>query len=109
MRLRAIPLAAAALACLAGAVQARVMPPPLPPGSDRVRVEAGMHLEERKRHVRAHHHKLHHRKDVTRDDSIHGAPPAPATPIRTAAGAGARMIPPLAPRALPLSRRSTLT
>lgn len=61
-----------ALACLAGVAHAQVTPPPLPPGSHMVRPEPGMNEDERKRHVRAHHHKFHHGKDVTRDDSIHG-------------------------------------
>lgn len=61
-----------AAASLAGVAQAQVTPPPLPPGSNLVRVEPGLNEEERKRHVRAHHHKFHHGKDVTRDDSVHG-------------------------------------
>ena len=63
---------AAAVLCGAGAAVAQVTPPPLPPGSHLVRPEAGMDESERKRHVRAHHHKFHHKKDFTRDDSVHG-------------------------------------
>jgi hypothetical protein len=74
------PLAAVALIA-ASAVQAQaVKAPPLPPGSNMVRIEAGLNPEEKKRHVRAHHHKGHHKKDVHRDDSLpghsHGKPPA---------------------------------
>lgn len=62
-----------ALACLATAVGAEaVKPPPRPPGSHLVRTDPGMSEPERKRYVRAHHHKFHHGKDYTRDDSIHG-------------------------------------
>lgn len=61
-----------AAASLGGVAHAQVTPPPLPPGSNLVRVEPGLNEEERKRHVRAHHHKFHHGKDVTRDDSVHG-------------------------------------
>lgn len=68
----------AAVAALVGAAaalaQAAVTPPPLPPGASQVRVLAGLNDEERKRHVRAHHHKFHHKKDYTRDDSVHGDP-----------------------------------
>ena len=46
-----------------------VIPPPLPPGSAVVKVEPGMDKEERKREDRAHHHKGHFKKDITRDDS----------------------------------------
>lgn len=66
-------LAAATLGLCAGAALAQaVAPPPLPPGASRVRVEGGLHQEERKRHVRAHHHKFQHKKDYMRDDSVHG-------------------------------------
>ena len=62
-----------AAATLAGVAQAQtVAPPPLPPGSNLVRPEPGMNEDERKRYVRAHHHKMHHKKDYTRDDSEHG-------------------------------------
>jgi hypothetical protein len=62
-----------AAACLAGVAQAQtVTPPPLPPGSNLVRPEPGMNEDERKRYVRAHHHKFHHKKDYTRDDSVLG-------------------------------------
>jgi hypothetical protein len=62
------PLLLAALLPLA--VQAQpVKPPPLPPGSNLVRIEPGLNPDEKKRHIRAHHHKGHHKKDVTKDDS----------------------------------------
>jgi hypothetical protein len=55
-----------------------VTPPPLPPGSELVRPEGGLNEEERKRFVRAHHHKMHHRKDLSHDDSV--AEPAAGQP-----------------------------
>ena len=83
-----------AAASLAGAAQAQVTPPPLPPGSNLVRVEPGLNEEERKRHVRAHHHKFHHGKDPTRDDSVHGheslVPGAATRAVGTRAPAGVR-------------------
>jgi hypothetical protein len=63
-------LVLASVLLAAGVAQARVQPPPLPPGSDRVKPEAGLNEEERKRYVRAHHHKAHHKKDFTKDDSV---------------------------------------
>jgi hypothetical protein len=72
-----------------------VTPPPLPPGSNLVRPEAGMAEPERKRHVRAHHHKMHNKRDYTRDDSIHGpetevaAQPAAQRGMGAAPGQGA--------------------
>lgn len=73
MTTRCTRLAVLAAACIAGAVQAQaVTPPPLPIGSLQARPEPGMSEPERKRYVRAHHHKFHHKKDFTRDDSIHG-------------------------------------
>lgn len=68
---RAVLFAAASGAAALSAAQT-VAPPPLPPGSHLVRIEPGMNEDERKRSVRAHHHKFHHKKDYTRDDSIHG-------------------------------------
>ena len=68
---RAALLAASCGIAAAAAAQA-VAPPPLPPGHAMVRPELGMSEPERKRYVRAHHHKFHHKKDFTRDDSIHG-------------------------------------
>ena len=54
-------LALVAAALLAGAAHAQdVKAPPLPPGSHLVRLDPGMNEEERKRSVRAHHHKFHH-------------------------------------------------
>jgi hypothetical protein len=62
-----------ALLAAAFAVQAQgVRPPPLPPGSNLVNVEAGLNPREKKRSERAHHHKGHHRKDMHRDDSDRG-------------------------------------
>lgn len=93
----------AALACGSAASLAQVTPPPLPPGSHLVRPEPGMSEPERKRHVRAHHHKFHHKKDVTRDDSIHGHESEAL--VRTqggtagAAATGARPAAPSAPAA----------
>jgi hypothetical protein len=79
-----------AAACLAGLAQAQsVTPPPLPPGSHLVRPEPGMDESERKRHVRAHHHKFHHKKDVTRDDSVHGHESLVQTSVPAGAGGGA--------------------
>lgn len=70
------------------AVAQSIKPPPLPPGSNLVRPEAGLNVDERKRYVRAHHHKLHHNADYTRDDSL--APQGPAaTPLRGGAGGAA--------------------
>jgi hypothetical protein len=66
------------------AVAQTVKPPPLPPGSNLVRPEAGLNVEERKRYVRAHHHKLGQNVDYTRDDSI--APQGAATPAARAIG-----------------------
>ena len=66
--------AAAALAYSATASIAQtVTPPPLPPGSELVRPEGGLNEDERKRYVRAHHHKLHHKKDLSHDDSVSGS------------------------------------
>jgi hypothetical protein len=66
-------LALVAAVLLASAAHAQtVKAPPLPPGSNLVRVDPGVNDDERKRHVRAHHHKFHHGKDFTRDDSVHG-------------------------------------
>ena len=50
-------------------VHAQVKPPPLPPGSAQVQVQGGMNDNEARREVRAHHHKGHKQKDLTRDDS----------------------------------------
>jgi hypothetical protein len=93
---------ATALACSAGAALAQaVIPPPLPPGSNLVRPEIGLNEEERKRYVRAHHHKMHHGKDFTKDDSVHGhehVPPAATRPVGTrATGAAGVQAPAAAP------------
>ena len=61
-----------ALIAFATLVQAKVQPPPLPPGSSMVRVQGGMDDNEVKREKRAHHHKGHHRKNIDRDDSEPG-------------------------------------
>jgi hypothetical protein len=50
-----------------------VVPPPLPTGSHMVRQHAGMSPDEVDRNKRAHHHNGHHKKDVTRDDTIDDA------------------------------------
>jgi len=59
-----------------------VTPPPLPPGHNLVRPSAGLNEDEKKRYVRAHHHKMHNKKDVTRDDSVAGAQPGDAASLR---------------------------
>ena len=51
-----------------------VTPPPLPPGANLVRPGAGLNDDEKKRYVRAHHHKMQNKKDYTKDDSV-DAPP----------------------------------
>lgn len=51
-----------------------VVPPPLPTGSHMVRQHAGVNPDEVKRNKRAHHHKGHNKKDVTRDDTIDDVP-----------------------------------
>jgi hypothetical protein len=92
MYTRCIRLAIVAAACFAGAVhaQTRVVPPPLPIGSQLARPEPGMSEPERKRAVRAHHHKMHHKKDVTHDDSVEA--PAPTTqPAGPRAGAASTL------------------
>ncbi|MDB5752685.1 MAG: hypothetical protein JWP65_3106, partial [Ramlibacter sp.] len=90
MTLRIDRLAFMAAACLAAAVQAQtVAPPPLPPGHALVRQDPGMSDTERKRHVRAHHHKLHHKKDFSRDDSVHGPESEIASGNAPGAGPGA--------------------
>jgi hypothetical protein len=63
-----VALAAAVTFASASVTAQTVVPPPLPIAAQQVRPEAGLHLEERKRHVRAHHHKMQHKKDYTRDD-----------------------------------------
>jgi hypothetical protein len=39
---------------------------------------AGLQEPERKRFVRAHHHRFQHKKDYTRDDSVYGPETQPA-------------------------------
>ena len=65
--LACVLLAAAALA------QAKVTPPPLPPGSKLVKVAPGMNKQEQDREDRAHHHKGHVKKDINKDDSESGS------------------------------------
>jgi hypothetical protein len=98
MKTPRIRLALVAAACLAGAVhaQTRVAPPPLPIGSQMARPEPGMSEPERKRAVRAHHHKMHNKKDYTLDDSVQptaasaqGAGSATGTAGTMGSGAGA--------------------
>ncbi|HEY0824304.1 MAG TPA: hypothetical protein VGD76_10995 [Ramlibacter sp.] len=72
-RLAALLFAASAAA---SALAQTVQPPPLPPGSERVRPEPGMSEPERRRAVRA--HKRPHPRDYRADDSV---PPA-GTPKR---------------------------
>lgn len=99
MQTRRLRLAlVAAAACLAALAQAQtVAPPPLPIGSALARPEPGMSEPERKRAVRAHHHKFQHGKDYTRDDSIHGHEsehPEALRPVGTRApGPGPRLVP----------------
>jgi len=59
-----------------------VKAPPLPPGSDKVRVEAGVNPDEVTRQQRAHKHSKLEKKDPTRDDSLDALPepPAPGNP-----------------------------
>lgn len=58
----------------------QVAPPPRPPGSNLVRPDPGLNVEERMRYVRAHHHKAHHKKDYMRDDSTPGNGPPGLAP-----------------------------
>ncbi len=89
MDTRSIRIAIAVAATLAGlAHAANVAPPPLPIGSTLARPEPGMSEPERKRAVRAHHHKFENGKDYTRDDSIYGPEPM-RTSATVPAGAGA--------------------
>ena len=89
---------AAMLAYGAGTALAQtITPPPLPPGSRLVRPEAGLNEAERKRYVRAHHHKMHNRKDYTRDDSVAGAQPAGGAAAVRPVGMQAAPVPGTAP------------
>ena len=67
-RFRVVTGCVAALLC--SSALAAVTPPPLPPGSSMVKVQGGLNDVERKRQERAHHHKLHFKKDVTHDDTL---------------------------------------
>ncbi len=55
--------------CACASTSAQVTPPPLPIGSNLARPAPGMNDDERKRSVRAHHHKMQNKKDYTADDS----------------------------------------
>lgn len=70
-----LALGGCAMAWQARAVQA----PPLPPGSNLVRVEAGLSPDEVSRQKRAHKHSKLEKKDHTRDDSL-DKPPASTAP-----------------------------
>ena len=69
-------LQAAALCAMAGAAwcanAGAIAPPPLPPGSEHVKVQSGQSPDETARMLRAHkhHHKLHDKKDYTHDYSM---------------------------------------
>lgn len=66
-----------ALASCSWAMTAQASPvtaPPLPPGSDKVRVEAGVTPDEVLRQKRAHKHSKLEKKDPTRDDSLDALP-----------------------------------
>jgi hypothetical protein len=93
MNTRCIRLALVAAACLAGAVQAqtRVAPPPLPIGSQMARPEPGMSEPERKRAVRAHHHKMSHKKEQAQGDGSRGAAAAGVQPVGAGAGGSSAM------------------
>jgi hypothetical protein len=73
-----------ALAASSGAVLAQVQPPPRPPGTSMIRVAPGMNPQEADRHVRAHHHKMHVAKDVTREA---GVQPDPGVTVQSAISA----------------------
>jgi hypothetical protein len=64
-----IGLAGALLACATFA-QAKVTPPPLPPGSAMVKVMPGMSKEEAMREDRAHRNKSRKSRDYAKDDSV---------------------------------------
>jgi hypothetical protein len=80
-RWRALAAAASCFTASLAFAQTVVPPPPLPPGSNLVKIEPGLSLAEQKRHIRAHHHKFQYRKDYTRDDSIYGDPSLQAPPL----------------------------
>jgi hypothetical protein len=61
--------------------QDRVQPPARPPGTSMIRVAPGMNPQEVDRQVRAHHHKMHVGKDVTREA---GVTSDPGVPVQTA-------------------------
>jgi hypothetical protein len=93
LALRAVALALALAALpFAAPAQNRVQPPPLPPGSSMVRVAPGMNPQEVDRQVRAHHHKAHVRKDLTRDAGTLSQQPPPVMASAPAAQGGAPVV-----------------
>ena len=81
----------AGITAVATLSQAQVKPPPLPPGSAQVRVEAGLNPHEAARQLRAHHHKFHHGKDITRDDTVHGDPSQDEAGLQRKDNTGSRL------------------
>lgn len=75
-----MPIVFALASC--GAVMAtQVKAPPLPPGSEKVRLQAGVTPEEISRQKRAHKHSKLEKKDFTRDDTLDAIDPkAPKEP-----------------------------
>lgn len=63
-----------ALGGFAMAAHAAVKAPPLPPGSEKIRIEAGVSPDEVGRHKRAHKHSKLEKKDPTRDDTLDALP-----------------------------------
>ena len=84
--------AAAWIALYATVSLAQIQPPPLPPGSTQVRVEGGLNRQEAARQLRAHHHKFHNHKDVTRDDTVYGDPSQEAAGTASTSYAGLRPV-----------------
>lgn len=78
-----------------GAAQAVVLPPPPTPGSAMVKIQGGLNKEESDRAKRAHHHKFHHGKDYTHDDTIFGEPSS--VPANTDPGASPIVLAPARP------------
>lgn len=62
-------LAAVLLTAASLAQAGKVAPPPLPPGSNLVRLQGGMNDDEAKRQDRGHQHKGQKKRDFTVDDS----------------------------------------
>ncbi len=63
---------ACALVAFTTLAQAKVQPPPRPPGSSMVRLQGGMNDDEVKRQTRAHKHKALAGKNINVDDSEPG-------------------------------------